>query len=107
MNFERKREHKTDLVILTVHPSRKDYYEVITPEGSKNEEFDLHKNYVKQVFKDFPKFVTKNLEKESSHIVFELTWREYLKGEYTNIQIIGEPKLYVDDEEDDDNDTDH
>jgi hypothetical protein len=99
MKFNRK-SHNTDHVIIVKCPikSLEDKMYQVIPSSEKHDEFLLHKNYVSKIFGKKKNFLSE-YEDESSHIIFEITWHTWTKGDYLNITI-DEHELIDNDEED-------
>lgn len=98
MKFKRK-SHNTDFVIIVPSPIKSlvdKMYQVI-PSSENYDEFLLHKNYVTKIFGKKKNFLSK-LDDESSHIIFQITWHTWTKGDYENITIT-DHQIY-DEEED-------
>lgn len=100
MKFKRTSSN-TDYVIIVKCPikSLEDRMYQVIPSSNKYDEFLLNKNYVTKIFGKKKNFLSE-YEDESSHIIFEITWRSWTKGDYNNITI--ESYELIEDEEEDD-----
>lgn len=99
MKFKRK-SHNTDFVIIVPCPikSLEDKMYQVIPSSENYDEFLLHKNYVTKIFGKKKNFLS-DLDDESSHIIFQITWHTWTKGDYLNITIT-DHEIYDEDEED-------
>lgn len=65
--------YNEDAVLIVKHSRNKDLYTVIPHSYKTYNEFNLHKNYVKEIFGRQKDFLSE-FSDPKSHIVFYLTW---------------------------------
>ena len=101
MDFVRT-TYNEDAVLIVKHSRNKDLYTVIPYSYKTYNEFNLHKNYVEEIFGRQKDFLTSDFESSKTYIVFNLTWDVQPHPKYGENIVIKDWSLYDEDEDEDD-----
>ena len=93
--------YNEDKVLIVKHSRNKDLYTVIPHSYKTYDEFNLHKNYVKEIFGRQKDFLS-DYEDEASYIIWSIEWDVKEHPKYGQNIIIKSAELYDEDEEDED-----